>query len=113
MKTFIFKDYSEWQSKIFGLVSAYIIANQECTNWEVTIAQGKRQRTKKQNSALHKFFRLLGDTLNAAGLDMRKVLKPEVEIPWTDTTVKTNLWKPIQEAIYETSSTTELSTEEV
>jgi hypothetical protein len=71
------------------------------------------QRTLKQNSSLHLFFGLLADELNAAGLDMRTVLKPSVDIPWTSETVKNQLFKPIQKALLEKESTTELTTIEV
>lgn len=66
-----------------------------------------KQRTKRQNSALHVFCGLLADLLNASGLDRRKVLKPEIEIPWDLKSVKEDLWKPIQEAVIHKESTTE------
>jgi hypothetical protein len=66
-----------------------------------------KQRTKRQNSALHVFCELLSDLLNASGLDQRKVLKPEIEIPWSGRDVKEKLWKPIQEAVIGKHSTTE------
>lgn len=72
-----------------------------------------KQRTLIQNRALHKFFELLADELNNAGLDMRKTLKPEIEIPWSKDTVKSYLWKPIQDAQLEKESTTELTTKEI
>ena len=56
---------------------------------------------------------MLADTLNAAGLDQRKVLKPSVSIPWTQEAAKEQLWRPIQEAMFEKTSTTELSMGEV
>lgn len=71
------------------------------------------QRTPKQNNALHLFFTLLADELNNAGLDMRTVLKPGIDIPWSPETVKKHLWKPIQKALLEKESTTELTTTEV
>lgn len=71
------------------------------------------QRTKQQNKALHVLFRLLADTLNGAGLDMRKTLKPGVEIPWSGASVKEFLWRPIQEAQLDKHSTTELTTVEI
>lgn len=71
------------------------------------------QRTKRQNRALHKYFSLLADRLNDCGLDMKKVLKPTVDIPWTSDSVKTHLWKPIMEAMYEITSTTEMTTGQV
>ena len=44
---------------------------------------------------------------------MRTVLKPTVEIPWDTDTVKNHLWRPIQKAMLEKDSTTELTTAEV
>ena len=37
-------------------------------------------RTEQQNKALHVYYRILADELNDKGLDMRKVLKPEIDI---------------------------------
>jgi hypothetical protein len=71
------------------------------------------QRTKQQNKALHVLYRLLADNLNDAGLDMRKTLKPSIEIPWNPVSVKEFLWRPIQEAQLGKQSTTELTTVEI
>jgi hypothetical protein len=73
----------------------------------------KGTRTNKQNSALHLFLRKLADALNDAGLDMKAVLKPEVEIPWSDSAAKEYLWKPVQKAMLGKESTKELETDEV
>ena len=72
-----------------------------------------RTRTLKQNAALHKFFALLADALNDAGLDQRVVfeaMREGVEIPWNEATVKENLYKPILEAMTGKTSTTEMDT---
>lgn len=71
------------------------------------------QRTKQQNKAIHVLFKLLANTLNENGLDMRKTLKPEIEIPWAPGGVKEYLWRPIQEAQLGKKSTTELTTIEI
>lgn len=71
-----------------------------------------RQRTVKQNSALHLYFQLLADALNDAGLDMRKVLKEGVDIPWTKDQVKNHLWRPLQEIIIGVESTREPNRDE-
>lgn len=71
------------------------------------------QRTNQQNKALHVLFRLLADTLNEHGLDMRKTLKPDVNIPWSGPSVKEFLWRPIQQAQLTKQSTTELTTVEI
>lgn len=65
-------------------------------------------RTAQQNRALHLFFQLLADELNEAGLDMRKVLKPGIDIPWTKTSIKEFLWRPVQEAALGKKSTRQL-----
>lgn len=67
-----------------------------------------RTRTARQNRALHVFLRLLGEALNDAGLDQRKVLKPNFPIPWTTHSTKENLFKPIMKAMFEIESTTKL-----
>ena len=67
-----------------------------------------KQRTDIQNNALHLYFQMLSDALNMAGLDMKKTLKPEIDIPWSKETVKDYLWRPIQEAMTGKASTTEL-----
>lgn len=71
------------------------------------------QRTVQQNKALHVLFRLLANALNEAGLDMRKTLKPGVEIPWGAKAVKEYLWRPVQQAQLQKNSTTELTTKEI
>lgn len=53
-------------------------------------------------------FTLIADALNSAGHDMRKTLKESVEIPWTGASIKEYMWKPIQKAMLNKSSTTEL-----
>jgi len=71
------------------------------------------KRTLQQNKAMHKYFTMVAESLNDAGYDMKKTLKPEVEIPWTPASVKSHLWKPIQEAMMLKDSTTELQTDQV
>lgn len=72
----------------------------------VKVRTGK-QRTLTQNRALHMFLGWLAEELNSAGLDMRRVLKQEVDIPWTTESCKEFLWRPIQEAVIGKESTTE------
>lgn len=72
-----------------------------------------KKRTNLQNRALHIYFQMLANALNDSGLDMKKVLKPEVDIPWNKDTVKNYLWRPIQKAQIGKESTTELTTKEI
>jgi hypothetical protein len=66
-------------------------------------------RTARQNRALHVYLRLLGEGLNEAGLDQRKVLKPGFPIPWTSPSTKENLFKPIMRAMFDIDSTRKLA----
>ena len=71
------------------------------------------QRTKKQNRALHKYFDILADELNDHGLDMKKTLKPEVEIAWNKQMVKEYLWRPLMKIQLGKRSTTEMTTADI
>ena len=73
----------------------------------------EKQRTLQQNRALHKLFGMISEQLNLAGLDVRMVLKPGIEISWTPDMVKEYLWRPIQKAMLNKTSTTELTTKEI
>lgn len=69
-----------------------------------------RQRTLTQNRALHKYCDMLADALNDAGYDMKKVIKQEVDIPWSQQSAKEFLWRPIQKAVTGIDSTTKPET---
>ena len=79
---------------------------------EVTVSRKAKQRTLTQNKALHLFCQWLADTLNEAGYDMRKTLREDVEVPWSQSSVKEHLWRPIQIAMTDKQSTTEITTVE-
>ncbi len=68
----------------------------------------QKLRTEQQNKALHLYFQWLADELNNAGLDMRKTLKPEIDIPWSKSSVKEYMWKPVQKMVLDKNSTTQL-----
>lgn len=71
-----------------------------------------KQRTEQQNRALWLFMTLLARELNEAGLEPKKVLKPEYNLQWTKEMIHDNIWVPIQEAMYGTNSTTFLHKQE-
>jgi len=79
----------------------------------VTHMKAPSQRTPQQNKSIHMLFDMLAFELNAGGLDMRVVLKPEIAIPWTAESVKENLWRPFQRAMYQKESTAQLTTVEL
>lgn len=65
-------------------------------------------RTNQQNKALHKWFELVADELNASGQSKQKVLAKTVELNWDASSIKEDLWRPVQKAILKKHSTTEL-----
>ena len=77
---------------------------------EVEFRRKAKQRTLTQNRALHLFCQWLADALNDAGLDMRKTLRDDVDVPWTQASVKEYLWRPVQTAMTDKKSTTEITT---
>jgi len=74
--------------------------------------ESPKTRSLAQNRSIHLFCEMLAKDLNEAGLDMKIVLKPEVDIEWTKDTVKKYIWKPIQQALTTKESSTELDTKE-
>jgi len=69
-------------------------------------------RTRQQEKSLHLWCELLAETFNAAGLDMRQVLRHDIQIPWSKTSVKEHIWRPVQETITGHESTTDPETDE-
>lgn len=80
---------------------------------EIVIRKKKNTRTEKQNRALHLWFTMLAEALNDAGYDMKKTLRQDVDIPWTSTTIKENLWRPVQKAYFDVQSTTNLERKQI
>lgn len=75
--------------------------------------KGDKQRTLTQNRAIHKYCAMLAKALNDAGWDMRRTLKEDFDIPWTEESAKENLWRPVQRAMLSKESTTALERQEV
>ena len=82
-------------------------------NFELKTKKLTRQRTQPQNRSIHLFCSMVADTLNGAGLDMKRTLKHDAEIPWSDDRAKEFLWRPVQIAMFNIESTTELNTAQV
>lgn len=79
----------------------------------VSVEYGKRHRTPKQNNSIHKFFDLMAQGFNDAGLDKRVVfaaMREGVEIPWDGTSFKKDIWKPIQGAVLGFDKTSDANT---
>lgn len=71
-------------------------------------------RSTQQNRALHLDFRLISDNLNRAGFGLQAVMNvKKQDVPWTPLLVKEALWKPLQIALFDKMSTTELNKSEI
>lgn len=71
------------------------------------------KRTSQQNNAMHLYFRLLAEALDAAGYDIKTTLKEDFELPWNDKRVKELIWHPVQWAMTDKDSTAKLDKLEV
>ena len=89
------------------------IIDQEETGKEYVYSIKGVTRTPNQNAALHATFRRLAQGLNDAGYDMKSDVVTKREIPWTESSVKEVLFKPIIEHMFEADSTTKLTVEEL
>ena len=74
-------------------------------------------RTSAQNAALHACFRRLANDLNEAGYSVNsfaeRLNQKEVELPWTETSVKELMYKLIINSLYDTDSTTKLTSDQL
>ena len=73
----------------------------------------KADRTFKQNNALHLLFTRLADGLNDAGYGIPHPMNTEMEMPYSQESVKTLLWTPIIQSIYGTTRSSHLDTEQL
>lgn len=108
MKTFYgekgkFYDLKDFEKHIKSLDHEFV----------VEVKKDTKIRTAKQNSALHLYFSMLANELNDAGYDMRKLIRDEIDIPWSGSSIKEYLWKPIQKVMLKKKTTTKLTTEEI
>lgn len=74
------------------------------------VVEGEKPKTATQRAALHVWLEQMADALNSAGMDMKKTLKPEVDIPWTKLLVKEYIFKPVLDAMTQKESTEEMVT---
>lgn len=77
----------------------------------IRVDTGKK-RTPKQQASLQIYCREVARQLNEAGLSMQAVLAEGTEIPWTEESVKNQIWRKVQKALTNKESTTEPSTAE-
>lgn len=72
------------------------------------------QRTTQQNKSIHKLCEMVAESMNDAGYDLKAVLEKKViPVPCTKENIKENIFKPIEKALFNKGSTTQLTTGEV
>ena len=73
-----------------------------------------KQRTNKQNNALHKYCDMQAEKLNDAGFSVNDKVAVKLDIPWTKENYKTFVIHPVMKALYpEVNSTAKLSTRQM
>lgn len=84
---------------------------------DVVVADTKGERSKRtylQNRSIHKYWQIMCDALNAAGWTKKKYYEvKEVDIEWTPESFGEDVWRGIQEAMYQHRKTSKLETEQV
>lgn len=72
-------------------------------------------RTTNQNSSLHLFFQMIADQLNELGQEFcyTGISGKELSTPYTMNIIKEMFWKPIQLTLFDTESTTKLTTKQI
>lgn len=71
------------------------------------------QRTQKQNNAMWLWLSQIATALNEAGFDMKRTLKPHIEIPWNKERAKDHLWDPVQQIITSETSSADLKRQQI
>ena len=95
-----------------------IFADELMSKNDVVVFEYKvgRKRTRQQNKSLHKFCRMIAESLNDAGFFMTLTsdfFKRPIEVPFTEDAVKQSIWRPVQKAMFKTTSTKQLDTKQV
>lgn len=70
----------------------------------------RANRTNKQNNTLAVLCRRMADALNEAGFEIPHPFKPDLEIPYTETSIRELIYKPIIKAMFDADSSTTLTT---
>jgi len=73
----------------------------------------KLDRTYRQNNTLHLLFREMAKALNDAGFEISHPFKPELEIPWSEHSVKELLYRPIITSYFKVDRSSLLDTEQL
>ena len=78
---------------------------------EITICDNKR--TSRQFRSIWLYCSLLATDLNDAGLDIKLILKEDLEVNWNKNLIMDLYWKTIQKTLFGTDSTKDLKKSQV
>ena len=70
----------------------------------------KMDRTYRQNRTIHLLFRRMAEALNEAGFEISHPFKPDLEIPWSEESVKDLLYRPIITSYFKVARSSLLDT---
>ena len=73
----------------------------------------KMDRTYRQNRTIHLLFRQMATALNDAGFEISHPFKPDLEIPWSEHSVKDLLYRPIITSYFKVERSSLLNTEQL
>ena len=82
-------------------------------SFAVEIKKIANKRTYTQNNAIHKYLDMLALEFNNAGLTVQQVLAQAIEREWTMLGAKEQIWRPIQLALTNEQSSTQIKREQV
>ena len=71
------------------------------------------QRTNQQSKLTHVYCQEVADVLNEHGITLQLAIKEQMDIPWDKDLVKRVLWHRVQAAMFDTTSTKDLTKEQV
>jgi len=75
-----------------------------------------KQRSKRQNNAMHLLFSQAARQLNEHGIGKKiviELLSKYATVPWNTITVKEDIWRPIQKSLLHKDSSADLVTVEI
>jgi hypothetical protein len=81
---------------------------QEEVHFALTQTVVQETRSSQQNRAMHKWFEMVAQVCADAGLDAKVVMNNTASVQMNADIIK-GMWRVMQEALYGTKSTTELS----
>ena len=70
-------------------------------------------RTNRQNATVHLLFRRMATALNEAGFEISHPFKPDLEIPWSEHSVKELLYRPIITSYFKVEQSSALDTAQI